>query len=171
MAHPLLTEALQEAYASAQTQRSAVETLEVRYGDPNFDGGAFYLCTGYKAILFNLGADGWHTFQPMPFKFNLPTQDATGAQGLSLSVENVNGEVLDFINNALASGEVVQVKYRVFFEDDPANSQTPRPLVLTIEGAKATLTGAVFSAKVADFVNRTFPNGFYAYTSFPGLRG
>lgn len=169
--HPLLTDALREAYASAQTQRSVVETLEIRYGDPNFDGGAVYICTGYKRLQFNLGADGWPWFEPFPFKFSLPKQDSTGAQGLSLAVENVGGEVLNFISNAINSGELVLVKYRAFFEEDPATCQTPRPLVLSIEGSSATIKGAVFSATVADFVNRTFPNGFYSYTSFPGLRG
>lgn len=171
MPHPLLSEALQEAYVSASTVKTVVETLEVSFGDINFDGEAFFVCSGFKRQQFNLGADGWRWFDPMPFKFKLPNQDATGAQGLSVAVENVSGGVLNFIRNALAVGDPVVIKYRTFFEESPETCQTPRPLVLSIEGAKSTLAGSILSAKVADFVNRTFPNGFYSYTSYPGLRG
>jgi hypothetical protein len=171
MAHPLLTEALQEAYASALTQRSVIDSLEVRFGDPNFDGEALYLCSGQFAETLNLGPDGWRVFQPLPFRFNLPAQDATGARGLSVAIENVDGAVIAFIQRALAKTEPVLIKYRAFFADDPNTPQTPRPLTLTLSGSESTLSGVVLSATVADVVNEAFPNGYYSFTAFPGLRG
>ena len=173
MSHPLLSDALLEAYASASTVAQIVETLEVQVGDPDFPalgGRAIYMCTGLHAQDFNLGAYGWRTFQPMPFKFALPAQDPTGAQALSVAIENVDGAVVSFIAHALTMNLPVLIKYRTFFADQPDFSQTPRPLVLTVSGAKVTTRGGVFSATIADFVNRTWPNGFYSYTSYPGLR-
>lgn len=162
---PLLSEALQEAYASASTADVIVDTLEVVAGTQHL-----YLCRGFVAITLNDENGDPHVFQPVPFEFNLPGQDSTGAQTLNVGIENVDGTVASFVQSALLGNTPIVVKYRSYLPGSSLNPQNPRPLVLTVTAAELTLKGVTFAASVADFVNQPFPNAFYSFTSFPGLR-
>lgn len=106
---PLLSEALQEAYASASTADVIVDTLEVVAGTQHL-----YLCRGFVAITLNDENGDPHVFQPVPFEFNLPGQDSTGAQTLNVGIENVDGTVAAFVQSALLSNTPIVVKYRSY---------------------------------------------------------
>lgn len=163
MTHPLLSQALKEAYASGNNSSQFVETIEIVYG-----ATTLRYCTGL--IQQTLNVPDPQIFYPVPFKLELPAQDSTGARTLTVTVENVDGEVIGFINAAKASGLPVSVKYRTFLIEQSLSPQNPRPIVFTLTGATMTLTGVKFTAAVADMVNRSFPNEFYSYSRFPGLR-
>lgn len=165
MSHPLLSEALKEAYLNYGTTADVVETIEISTSTENL-----FLCTGFSVFTATDETATVRTFQPVPFKFALPAQDTTGARSLNISIENVDGSVIRFINTARSANQPISVKYRTFLASDPSSPQNPRPLKLSLKSAVATLSGVRFEAAIADVVNRSFPNAFYTYARFPGLR-
>lgn len=165
MSHPLLSEALKEAYLNYGSNSDVVETIEV-----STSAESIWLCTGFNVFIATDENSVVRTFQPVPFKFSLPSQDTTGARSLNIAIENVDGSVIRFINSARATKRVISVKYRTFLASDTSSPQNPRPLKLSLKSAVATLTGVRFEAAIADVVNRSFPNGIYTYARFPGLR-
>lgn len=165
MANPLLSEALKEAYLEYGPNADVVETLEI-----STSTASLFYCTGFDSFTATTEDSVSRTFVPAPFKFTLPAQDTTGARTLNIAIENVDGSVIAFINSARASGSVITVKYRTFLASDTSAPQNPRPLKLSLKSAKATLSGVQFEAAVVDMVNRSFPNAFYTYSRFPGLR-
>ena len=165
MSNPLLSEALKEAYLNYDQNCDVVETIEIFTSTQHL-----YYCTGFDNFTATTEDGVSHTFIPAPFKFVLPAQDTTGARSLNIAIENVDGSVIKFINAAKASGDVISVKYRTFLTSDTNTPQNPRPLKLSLKSARATLSGVQFEAAVVDVVNRSFPNDFYSYSRFPGLR-
>lgn len=165
MSHPLLSEALKEAYLNYGSTADVVETIEV-----STSAESLWLCTGFSVFTATDENGVARTFQPVPFKFSLPAQDTTGARSLNIAIENVDGSVIRFINSSRAANRVISVKYRTFLTSDTSSPQNPRPLKLSLKSAVATLTGVRFEAAIADVVNRSFPNGIYTYARFPGLR-
>lgn len=165
MSHPLLSEALKEAYLNYGSTTDVVETIEV-----STSAESLWLCTGFSVFTATDENGVIRTFQPVPFKFSLPAQDTTGARSLNIAIENVDGSVIRFINSSRAANQVISVKYRTFLTSDTSSPQNPRPLKLSLKSAVATLTGVRFEAAIADVVNRSFPNGIYTYAKFPGLR-
>ena len=165
MSHPLLSEALKEAYLNYGSTTDVVETIEV-----STSAESLWLCTGFSVFTATDENGVIRTFQPVPFKFSLPAQDTSGARSLNIAIENVDGSVIRFINSSRAANRVISVKYRTFLTSDTSSPQNPRPLKLSLKSAVATLTGVRFEAAIADVVNRSFPNGIYTYAKFPGLR-
>ena len=165
MSNPLLSEALKEAYLNYGANADVVETIEVSTSEESL-----FLCTGFNQFTAKDEDGITRTFQPVPFKFALPAQDTTGARSLNISIENVDGSVIRFINTARAANRPISIKYRTFLASDTTSPQNPRPLKLSLKSAVATLSGVRFEAAIADVVNRSFPNAFYTYARFPGLR-
>ena len=166
--HPLLSAALQEAYAACLTSAEAVDTLELGYSGSQ----SIYLCKGFidRTLLLEYGNEV--IFRAMPFSFNLPTQDDSGARTFSVTVENVNGEVISFIENAQAANKPVTIKARTYLVGDtPTPPQNPRPIIVSVQFSAVNVKGVTLTASVADVVNRSFPNSFYSFAAFPGLRG
>lgn len=164
MTHPLLTDALKEAYVNYNANVDIVETLVV---STSTDKLAF--CTGYKDFIGNDASGNPITFKPAPFKFSLPAQDDSGAHSLNITIENVNGDVITFVETAKTANKEISITYRTYFADS-VTPQTPRPVKMTLSSSQATLEGVTFQAAVADLVNRSFPSGLYTYSRFSGLR-
>lgn len=162
--HPLLSEALREAYASCSDAYEVYSTIEITVGTLRYG-----FCSGNEMRTSKLENGESFNWMPAPFKIQMPTQASTGASALSLSIENVDGLVVRMVEYIKASVDPVYVKYRTYLVgyDYPQN---PRPLKLELIASSATLTGVVFQATIPDIVNRSFPNAYYSYAAFPGLR-
>lgn len=164
MTHPLLSAALQEAYASANTEVEVIDTVEVRCGSTSL-----YLCKGLIERSFLVDSVR-KTFSPFPFEITKqPAVDDSGASTVSISVENVNGAVYSFLKDAKATNEVIYLYLRTYLSTS-TSPQTPRPLKLLVQSAKINMNGVILTASASDVVNKAFPNVYYTYTSFPGLR-
>lgn len=167
MPHPLLSEALKEAYASASTEVDVIETLQLTDETEN----DIFICSGNIPQPLMLSPGVYRTFQPYPFKVSKDVGISdTGTATITVSVENVNGLVSDFLRKTRAADRTVYVLMRTYIDgvDGPQNS---RPIKLELTGADITLSGVTLTASTPDVVNKAFPNAYYSYTSYPGLRG
>lgn len=168
MSHPLLSEALKEAYASAYTEVDVIDTIELtEVGTEN----SLYICSGLIAQPLLLGPGVYKTFQPYPFKLSRsPGISDSGAVSVSVAVENVNGAVSAMLQTARANNRPVEVIFRTYLSNDDT-AQNPRPLILELTAAEISLSGVTLTATAPDIVNKVFPNAYYSYTAYPGLRG
>lgn len=174
MAHPLLSAALQEAYASAKTEVTVVELVELRYGVERL-----LLCKGLVQRQVQLPGGVLSYAYPYPYKLaNRPSVDTSGGATVTLTVENVKGQVFNFITAAKASNTPVNLYLWTCIAPTLSDlgtallrPQNPREIKLEVVSAKATLAGVVLTASAPNLVNKAFPNARYTYTTFPGLRG
>ena len=168
MAHPLLSAALQEAYASAYTEVEVIDAIHL-WDESGVND--MYLCSGNipRTLEVQPGISREHL--PYPFKMSKqPGTSDSGAVSVSIAVENVNGAVATFLATARASSSAISVALRTYLSNSPV-AQNPRPLVLELTAAEVSLTGVVLTASAPDIVNKVFPNAYYSYTAYPGLRG
>lgn len=174
MAHPLLSAALQEAYASAQTEVTVIDLVELRYGTERL-----LLCKGLLKCSVQLPDGSSHAAYPFPFKLaNRPSVDTSGGATVTLSVENVKGQVFSFLTAAKVANTPVNLFLWTCLAPVSADlatfvlrPQNPREIKLEVVNAKATMAGVVLTASAPNLVNKVFPNARYTYTTFPGLRG
>lgn len=166
MAHPLLSEALKEAYASAFTEVEVIDAISL-WEETN----ELHICSGHRQLTLQPRPLTYRTFLPFPFKMSKDVGISdSGVASVSIAVENVDGTVAEFLRNVRASKNPVIVSLQTYLSDSdlPQNS---RPIVLELTGAEVTLNGVTFTASTPDVVNKAFPNAYYSYTSYPGLRG
>ena len=165
MTHPLLTDALKEAYASCFDTVDVYETIEIVIGSTHL-----YYCTGLSEQTSKDENGNSIAWNPAPFKITTPQESSTGASALSVTIENVDGKPMSIVNSIRAQNEIAYLKYRTYMVgvDTPQN---PRPIKLELVSGSSNLGSITFQAAIPDIVNRSFPNDFYSYASFPGLRG
>ena len=173
MDHPLLSEALKEAYASAYTE---VEVIEAIHLWDESGTNELFVCSGNIPRSLDVSTDPGmeipREHQPYPFKLSRqPGISEGGAVSAVIAVENVNGAVATFLNTARASSSsAITLALRTYLSNSN-KPQNPRPLVLELTGAEVSLSGVTLTASTPDIVNKVFPNAYYAYTTYPGLRG
>lgn len=164
MSNSLLTDALQEAYASCNDSLDIFETIMIDINPK------LCYCSGLKKRT-TLLEDGTTSvvWTPAPFKIQFPKQSADGYSAMTISIGNIDGLAIKTINLIKAKTTPTYLYYRTYIETYPA-PQNPRPIKLELSSATATLSTVSFQATVPDIVNQRFPHGIYSYSVFPGLR-
>lgn len=168
--HPLLSDALLEAYATSTVECEVVNTLEV--SSESAGVSPMYLCSGNVQRDFRLETSEIVTFLPVPFVFSFPSMDSSGAKELNIGIENVKGETISLLDTVRKRNAVLLVKFRSFIVEKALEGpQNNRPIIFEVSGASATTKGVTIRATVPDIVNRSFPANAYSYADYPGLRG
>lgn len=168
--HPLLSDALREAYATSTVEYEVVNTLEV--SSESAGVSPMYLCSGNVQRDFRLETSEIVTFLPVPFVFSFPSMDSSGAKELNIGIENVKGETISLLDTVRKRNAVLLVKFRSFIVEKALEGpQNNRPIIFEVSGASATVKGVTIRATVPDIVNRSFPANAYSYADYPGLRG
>lgn len=158
-----LSAALQERYRS-EVDVDWVDCLIISH--PAIE--TLYLCNSQDAIQGDPG-DGLVTFQPVPFKVNLPTRDSSGRQDLSLALSNVGRVGMAVLEQAITQPEEpIQVGYTIFIRGDTAPQIDP---VLTLSMTDIVVTETLITATItrSDILNLPFPRQKYRPDWFPGL--
>lgn len=189
MSDPTLSEALQEAYASAPSDQPIIETLSLWHPGLEVEGEAseLYLYNGFTGD--RLRADGVAekdfrleaaarlfpgavvAFVAIPFSVVLPSVASQQIAKGKLVIDGVGREVADIMIAASAAGAEIEITYREYLEgledDGPQNDP---PLVFTLQNVTCTATQASGDISVAAIGNRRFPRERYESSRFPSLR-
>jgi len=161
-----LTEALKEAYTLAPANKVIYHTLEVRQTgvqDP------IYLVQSRRSLVAFDENSVERTFLPSGFQFALPPSNQEGVRSLSISIDNVDRRVSDFIEAAKSSTEPVKVIYRPYLSDDLSGPQMVPPLILFLKDVQITNTQVNGRATFMDIVNKKFPSQLYTRDRFRAL--
>ena len=167
-----LEDALAEAYASAPSSEVILHTLEIRH--PSFttpvrvvrDFHDFTACLEADAPK-DPGAEV--TFIAMAFDFSLPDVEKATSPEIDISLDNVSGELIGYLDAAAQTPDLIEVTYRPYLASDPSGPQMNPPLTLVIRSVTADVFRVRARAGFADLANRKFPNEVYDAERFPGM--
>lgn len=162
-----ISQQLKEIYASAPTAQY-VETLE--FSHSRF-GQTFYLTNSLDRWTFLLENGTPVEFLQAPFTLQLPAQDRSGHQDLTIVMSNVGRDMMDPLEAAiLNTREPIRCIYRVYLNQPGSYPQTNPPLRLSITDVQVDRDTLSAVATRSDVLNKGFPSVLYRYTNFPGLK-
>jgi hypothetical protein len=167
-----LEDALAEAYASAPSSEVILHTLEIRH--PSFTTPVrvvrdFHDFTAYLEADAPQDPGAEVTFIAMAFDFSLPDVEKATSPEIDISLDNVSGELIGYLDAAAQTPDLIEVTYRPYLASDPSGPQMNPPLTLVIRSVSADVFRVRARAGFADLANRKFPNEVYDAERFPGL--
>lgn len=178
MVDSTLSEAIKETYASAPSDTVILHTLEIRH--PNFidssnNSTAIRVVNNYTDVLAKLESSAplnpsqQVTFVSFSFSINLPTIDDKSNPEAIISIDNVSREIVENIDRAVTSQDVINVTYRPYLSTDLTAPSYDPPLHFILTDVVADVFKVTGRAKFPDLSNLSFPNKVYTPTLFPGL--
>lgn len=111
------------------------------------------------------------TYEPVGFKFKLPSITGNGVQDMSLEFSNVDRRVNDFIDSVEASLDPVIVTHRVYLSGGDLNSlaENSPPLQLTLSDIEISAFSVRARASFLNIVNKHYPTEYYDRDRFPSI--
>jgi len=165
-----MSKTLQQLYASAGGLiHHTLELKNPSFVVENHPAGRILFCQGFDDISANLEDGEAVTFRASGFGVSLPKRTMKGKQDLQFQLDNVTGEALLAIRAAEASGEKIEVIYRVYSESD-LTSPGEAPYKMVATSAKVNKNSVQIVAGFSDFVNRAWPRERYTPDFAPGLK-
>ena len=184
MPDPTLTDALEEAYASAPAARPIIHTMSIFYtglGDEvylyqGFDGDRV-TAEGVPMKNFRLESPSrYHSgqvveFTCLPFDVRLPNVNSQGPAKGQLIFDGASGEIAQHMLAAIGNGVSVEVTYRAYLAglelDGPQNLP---PIVFGLENVSVNALQVRGDITLPNLTNKRFPSETYTSTKFPALR-
>lgn len=166
MSNSSLSDAIKEAYAVAPVNVRIFETLEISHESIE---SPIYIVQDFRELVATLETSEEITFLPIWFNFTLPAANESGRQDLSISIDNIDRQVSDFIALAKDSTTPVFITYRPYLSTDLSQPQLDPPLRLTLQDVNITLSSVQGKAIFADVVNKKWPTEYYTRARFPSI--
>lgn len=168
-----LTDAIEEAYATAPAGQVILHTLEFRH--PSFTA-PLRVVNDQQDFVGTLEADApidpntAVTFTAFAFEFVPPNIESSGSlPEVTIAIDNVSREVLGYMDLAANSPDLIEVTYRPYLSIDPSEPQMNPPLTLTVRTVEADIFRITARATFGDFINKAFPAILYDATRFPAM--
>jgi len=155
---------LSVVYASAPTDEVIIPTLEIQVsGRP-----PVRLCADFQD--HDLGVDGiYYTFQACSLSIALPARNTSGQQNLSFALGSVDGQIDEYVDAALESGERVPLIYREYLASDKS-APARRPYTMVVAGGQFEGAEVQIDASFYDLLNAAWPRQRYTVHNAPGLK-
>ena len=178
MPDPTLSEAIKEAYASSPSDVVILHTLELRH--PNFmdDDGkpmAIRLVRDNQDLNATLEAGApldagqTVTFIAMGFDLTLPPVDTIPVPEITITIDNVSGRLMPYLDKAIDSGDKIEVTYRPYLSNDTSCPHMVPPITLVLSDVEANVMRVTGRARLLDVGNKRFPSKNYNAKCFPNL--
>lgn len=173
MTDTTLSQALQEAYASAPVDVFVHYTLELIH--PAFTtpirvvrGRDALEATLEATAPVNPGALAY--FVGFAFDFTKPELSFSGVPQVTIEIDNVERDIVASLELAVSAGATpITCIYREYLSTDLSGPQNNPPLTLTISTVKADVFKVTATASFPDLNNRRFPVTEYDAETYPGL--
>lgn len=172
MPDPSLSEALKEAYASADSNEVIYHTLEIRHA-------AFTqpirVVRDNADLTARLEASAPEnpgemvTFVGFGFDLTKPELSSSGVPQCTIEIDNVSRDILANIELAMTGVDPILVTYREYLASDLEGPENDPPMTLTITSISADVFRVRAVASYPDISNRRFPREDYTTERFPGL--
>jgi hypothetical protein len=168
MPNEALLAAIKQAYSLAPTNVITLETLEI---ENPLGGEHLYIVRDRIGHNFTLEDDSVHWFKAVPFRIALPKISDGDIQELTISIDNIDRQITEFVKTVKALEAPTTVKYRPYLSTDLTNPQMSPPLTLNILDSTVTVFEVKIRATFMNFTNKQFPalNQYYARKRFPSL--
>lgn len=162
------TEAFKEALVSAPEGVVIINTLELSH--PSLATPLFIVQDYYPHYFLLEDGVTMKEFLPAPFRIVPPAANSDGAKEMSISIDNVDKSVSDFLAMLGRNPDPVEVTFRAYLEDQ-TTPQNIDPLTLFLSDISVNEFEVSGRASFADIINRPFLSELYTTTKFPGLKG
>lgn len=159
-------DAIKEAFATAQSDVALLETIELTHPELAEPIRLVANSTDLKA---QIETNQVVVFKRCAFKFRLPAAGENGHQTLTLTLDNVDRQISQFVRHAAGYHEPITVIYRPYLSNDLTYPQMDPPLMLTLSSVSMNLYQVVGKAVFADVINKKFLNQLYTRERFPSL--
>ena len=178
MSDVTLSEALKEAYASAPSDITILHTLELRHPtffDDNGNPTAIrvvrdnisHICTLEETA--SLDAGKAVEFIAMAFDLQLPPIENIPVPEITLTLDNVSTEIIQYLDNAIETQDMIEMTYRPYLSHDTSCPQMNPPITLVITDIQVDVLKITATARMMDIGNKSFPAENYTITKYPGL--
>lgn len=162
-----LSDAIQEAYASAPCDVVILHTIELNH--PAFEHPV-RVVRDHQNLTANLENGDEVEFVALAFDFTLPPESETGGvPEIVVSVDNVSRLLAPYLDQAVQSLDPVTMTYRPYLSTDLTAPHMDPPLTLTLKNITVTPLRVTARATFSDLSNRRFPGEDYSSINFPGL--
>lgn len=161
-----LQAAIKEAFVTAPTSSVILHTLEIQQVGVQ---DSIYLVQSRRGITAYTDESTAHYFEPVGFQFALPPSNEEGFQSLTVSIDNINRVVSDFVEVARQSSTPVKILYRPYLSTDLTTPQMDPPLTLFLKEVQIDAHQVTGRATFMDIVNKKFPSDLYTRLRFPTL--
>ena len=178
MTDATLTEALKEAYASAPSDITILHTLELRH--PTFfdESGRQtairvvrdninHICTLEETAPLDAGKAV--EFVAMAFDLQLPPVETVPVPEITLTLDNVSTELIQYLDNAIETQDMIEMTYRPYLSSDKSCPQMNPPITLVITDISVDVLKITATARMMDIGNKSFPAENYTVNKYPGL--
>ncbi|MEI3582143.1 MAG: DUF1833 family protein [Alphaproteobacteria bacterium] len=173
-----LSEALKEAYASAPSDVILLHTLELRhpsfvdeYGKPTairvVRDNVNHICTLEDSAPLDAGKEV--EFIAMGFDLELPPVEAIPVPEITLMLDNVSTEIIQYLDRAVETQNMIEMTYRPYLSNDLSCPQMNPPITLVITEITADISKISATARMMDIGNKSFPAENYTVKKYPGL--
>ena len=172
MPDPTLEEALKEAYATAPAGEVILHTLEFRHPEFTTPLRVVRDKADLNATLESTAPENPSeevTFIQYSFDLELPDVTNGSSPELLLTIDNVNREILTYIDLAANSPDLIEVTYRPYLLTDTSAPQMNPPLTMTVKEVEADIFRITARCGFGNFANKPFPNETYDLQRFAGL--
>ncbi len=112
-----------------------------------------------------------HDYEAVAFNLQRPKQGETGTQELTVTIDNSDQRITDFINEVNNSQQETLLRYREYLSNDLTQPTRSAPLELTVVKISLGVVSVSIRARFVDVLNRPFPNQLYTRARFPSLGG
>lgn len=167
-----LSDAIQEAYASAPADIVTLHTIEIRHPSFNQPIRLVRDKTNLLAYLEDSAPENpgeQVEFIAFAFDLTLPEVQQAGSPEVEITIDNVTGEIVGYLDQASQSTSLIEVTYRPYLTSDLSTPQMDPPLTLVVRSISADVFRVKARAGYGDLSNRKFPNVIYDTENFPGL--
>lgn len=172
MPDPSLSDAIQEAYATAPAGEVVLHTLEFRH--PSFTQPLRVVRdrADLNATLESTAPENPNeevTFVQFAFDLELPDVTNGSSPELLLTMDNVSRDVMGYLDLAANSQNLIEVTYRPYLLTDTSEPQMNPPLTMTLKEVECDIFRITARCGFGDFANRPFPRDVYDLQRFAGL--
>ncbi len=108
-------------------------------------------------------------FQTRSFAINTADSGEDGVKGVSITIDNTDLAVSQYLSEAAKKTAPVEVTLRVYLSDDLSGPQNDPPITLYLGPIETRGTVVSGEARWIDIQNAPFPNIYYNRANFPGL--
>ena len=155
-----LSPELQEVYANGSPTVRVLETLELQH---HTFTGAFRIVNDVQPWWLQIETNSTPVrFETFPFSVVDPQQNSRGVQSLQLSIDNVDGSMIEKLEGTQDGLNVpIKLVYRVYLSNDNTGPQNDPPLTLEIRQIAVDNLKVTATATNDNLQNKGFPNQSY----------
>ena len=171
-----LSEAIKEAYANSNDD-IILHTLEIRHDKFSQPIRVVRDLQNLNATLESTApedAGAEVEFKACAFQIKVPTVTDKPSSQMQIQIDNTSLEIIRNIEKVIyvddsTSETPIKLIYRVYLLSDLGSPQHDPPIEMEVCNITADLQTITFTAKFADFSNKSFPSVEYNYSSYPLL--